>query len=61
MSNRYSVVLVLATYVRKKMLDMKHRNKKKVCIIYGQQASKVSKESNLIVFFAVVFLHGIVE
>ncbi|VAI92191.1 unnamed protein product [Triticum turgidum subsp. durum] len=30
----------LATYVRKKMLDMKHRNKKNVCVIYGQQASK---------------------
>ncbi|KAF7103953.1 hypothetical protein CFC21_104885 [Triticum aestivum] len=32
----------LATYVRKKMLDMKHRNKKNVCVIYGQQASKVA-------------------
>ncbi|KAM3214098.1 hypothetical protein ACQJBY_066492 [Aegilops geniculata] len=32
----------LATYVRKKMLDMKHRNKKNVCIIYGQEASKVA-------------------
>lgn len=32
----------LATYVRKKMLDMKHRNKKNVCVIYGQHASKVA-------------------
>ncbi|XP_044962488.1 molybdenum cofactor sulfurase isoform X1 [Hordeum vulgare subsp. vulgare] len=32
----------LATYVRKKMLDMKHKNKKNVCIIYGQEASKVA-------------------
>lgn len=32
----------LATYVRKKMLEMKHNNKKNVCIIYGQQASKVA-------------------
>uniref|UniRef100_A0A453SY96 MOSC domain-containing protein n=1 Tax=Aegilops tauschii subsp. strangulata TaxID=200361 RepID=A0A453SY96_AEGTS len=32
----------LATYVRKKMLYMKHRNKKNVCIIYGQEASKVA-------------------
>ncbi|KAM3193732.1 hypothetical protein ACQJBY_070393 [Aegilops geniculata] len=32
----------LATYVRTKMLDMKHRNKKNVCIIYGQEASKVA-------------------
>ncbi|XP_062229533.1 molybdenum cofactor sulfurase [Phragmites australis] len=31
----------LATYVRKKMLDLKHSNEKNVCIIYGQQASKV--------------------
>ncbi|XP_047084225.1 molybdenum cofactor sulfurase-like [Lolium rigidum] len=32
----------LATYVRNKMLDMKHGNNKKVCIIYGHQASKVA-------------------
>lgn len=32
----------LASYVREKMLDMKHRNKKNVCVIYGQQASKVA-------------------
>ncbi|XP_048546129.1 molybdenum cofactor sulfurase [Triticum urartu] len=32
----------LATYVRKKMLDMKHRNKKNVCIIYGLEPSKVA-------------------
>lgn len=32
----------LATYVRKKMLDLKHSNEKNVCIIYGQQASKVA-------------------
>lgn len=31
----------LATYVREKMLDLKHSNDKNVCIIYGQQASKV--------------------
>ncbi|CAN6173194.1 unnamed protein product [Urochloa humidicola] len=30
----------LATYVRKKMMDLKHSNEKNVCIIYGQ-ASKV--------------------
>ncbi|KAG2607867.1 molybdenum cofactor sulfurase-like isoform X2 [Panicum virgatum] len=31
----------LATYVRRKMMDLKHSNEKNVCIIYGQQASKV--------------------
>nr|CAB3468709.1 unnamed protein product [Digitaria exilis] len=31
----------LATYVRKKMMNLKHSNEKNVCIIYGQQASKV--------------------
>ncbi|CAL5041460.1 unnamed protein product [Urochloa decumbens] len=31
----------LTTYVRKKMMDLKHSNEKNVCIIYGQQASKV--------------------
>uniref|UniRef100_A0A0A9DHA7 Molybdenum cofactor sulfurase n=1 Tax=Arundo donax TaxID=35708 RepID=A0A0A9DHA7_ARUDO len=32
----------LATYVRKKMLGLKHNNGKNVCRIYGQQASKVA-------------------
>ncbi|TVU08500.1 hypothetical protein EJB05_41905 [Eragrostis curvula] len=32
----------LATYVRTKMLDLKHSNEKNVCTIYGQQASKVN-------------------
>ncbi|RLM54917.1 molybdenum cofactor sulfurase [Panicum miliaceum] len=31
----------LATYMRKKMMDLKHSNEKNVCIIYGQEASKV--------------------
>ncbi|KAJ1260323.1 hypothetical protein BS78_10G223400 [Paspalum vaginatum] len=31
----------LATYVRKKMLELKHSNDKNVCIIYGQHTSKV--------------------
>ncbi|KAL6603139.1 hypothetical protein ACP70R_043500 [Stipagrostis hirtigluma subsp. patula] len=31
----------LATYVRKKMIDLKHNNEKNVCIIYGQKASEV--------------------
>ncbi|KAK3131055.1 hypothetical protein QOZ80_6BG0501430 [Eleusine coracana subsp. coracana] len=31
----------LAAYVRTKMLDLKHSNEKNVCIIYGQQVSKV--------------------
>uniref|UniRef100_A0A0E0LEI6 Molybdenum cofactor sulfurase n=1 Tax=Oryza punctata TaxID=4537 RepID=A0A0E0LEI6_ORYPU len=31
----------LATYVRNKMLDLKHSNEINVCTIYGQQSSKV--------------------
>jgi molybdenum cofactor sulfurtransferase len=31
----------LATYVRNKMLDLKHSNEINVCTIYGQQYSKV--------------------